>query len=150
MCPPALCRAEGELRLLDGNSLLAYGLEFAPAVIAILAAAFGVWLVWRLVRSAMGLFLRKAEERPEPVAYSIIHERREPMLGPAVEPSRPSSPTIPDAADVLALKVSIDALTRQIASLENRLVPALETLGSPDMPAPPKLDSATAKPPLAS
>lgn len=136
--------------MLDGNSFLTYGLEFAPAIIAILAAALGVWIVWRLVRSALGLFVRKAEERPEPAAYSIIHERREPMLGPVVEPSRPSSATIPDAADVLALKASIDALTRQIASLENRLLPALETLGSPDMAASAKRDSVAPKTPLAS
>ena len=136
--------------MLDGNSFLTYGLEFAPAILTVLAAALGAWIVWRLVRSALGLFVRKAEERPEPVAYSIIHERREPMLGPAVEPSRPSSPTIPDAADVLALKASIDALTRQIASLENRLLPALETLGSPDMAAPAKRDSVAPKTPLAS
>lgn len=136
--------------MLDGNSFLTYGLEFAPAIITVLAAALGAWIVWRLVRSALGLFLRKADERPEPVAYSIIHERREPMLGPAVEPSRPSSATIPDAADVLALKASIDSLTRQIASLENRLLPALETLGNPDMSAPAKRDSVTPKAPLAS
>jgi hypothetical protein len=72
------------------------------------------------------------------------------MLGPVVEPSRSSSATIPDAADVLALKASIDALTRQIASLENRLLPALETLGSPDMAAPAKRDSVAPKTPLAS
>ncbi len=136
--------------MLDGNSFLTYGLEFAPALIAILAAALGVWIVWRLVRSAMSLFFRKADERPEPAAYSIIHERREPMLVPAVEPSRPSSPTVPDAADILALKASIDALTRQIASLENRLVPAIEAMSSPGMPAPAQHEAAAPKTPLAS
>jgi hypothetical protein len=116
--------------LLDGNTIMSYGLEFAPALVAILAAAFGVWIVWRLVRGALNALFRKREERPEPVAYSIIQERREPVLGPPAAPSSSSSPSIPDAADVLALKASIDALTRQIASLEKRLVPALDSLST--------------------
>lgn len=136
--------------MLDGNTMMSYGLEFAPALIAILAAALGAWVIWRLVRSALNLLFRKSEERPEPVAYSIIQERREPVLDPAREPSRPSSPTIPDAADVLALKASIDALARQIASLENRLVPSLEALGGPAMATPPKDAAVPVKPPLSS
>jgi hypothetical protein len=62
--------------------------------------------------------------------------RREPVLEPSSEP-RPSyqepaslqaaAPvsTIPDAADVLALKASIDNLARQVAALEKRLASGL-------------------------
>jgi hypothetical protein len=138
--------------LLDGNTIMSYGLEFAPALAAILAAAFGVWIVWRLVRGALNALFRKREERPEPVAYSIIQERREPVLGQPAAPSPSSSPSIPDVADILALKASIDALTRQIASLEKRLVPASGSLSSA-VAAPNAGDHdprASVKPPLAS
>ncbi len=138
--------------MLDGNTIMSYGLEFAPALVAILAAAFGVWIVWRLVRGALNALFRKREERPEPVAYSIIQERREPVLGPPAAPSSSSPPSIPDAADVLALKASIDALTRQIASLEKGLVPALDSLSTTVAAPAAGNDSprASVKPPLAS
>jgi hypothetical protein len=48
--------------------------------------------------------------------------RREPVLVAATAPPSPSA--VPDAADVLALKASIDGLSRQVALLEKRLSPA--------------------------
>jgi len=116
--------------VLDGTTIMSYGLEFAPALIAILAAALAVWIVWRLVRRVLQFFTRKPDESTIPASYAAVQERREPVLGP---PAAPSPPSIPDAADVLALKASIDALTRQIASLERKLAPAPE---APAAPAP--------------
>jgi hypothetical protein len=124
-------QGQGGLRVLDGTTLMSYGREFAPALIAVLAAALAVWLVWRLVRRVLRFAFRGSEEVPVRTHHSPDRERREPVLG---APGTPAAPSVPDAADILALKASIDALTRQIASLERTLVPALE--------------GAAAKPPL--
>jgi hypothetical protein len=124
-------QGQGGLRVLDGTTLVSYGWEFAPALIAVLAAALAVWIVWRLVRRVLRFAFRSSEEVPVRTRHSPDRERREPVLG---APGPPAAPSVPDAADILALKASIDALTRQIASLERRLVPALE--------------GAAAKPPL--
>jgi hypothetical protein len=102
-------------------------LEWAPTLILVLLAVWATWFVWRLLKR----LFRFARNNPESSPASRSHpprERREPVLGPVA----PRASTIPDAADVLALKASIDALTRQIASLEKRLVPQ-----GPDQAGPP-------------
>jgi hypothetical protein len=117
-------QGQGGSHVLDGTTLMSYGLEFAPAVIA-------VWIVWRLVRRVLRFAFRGSGDAPVRTRHSPDQERREPVLG---APGTPAAPSVPDAADILALKASIDALTRQIASLERKLVPAPE--------------GAAAKPPL--
>jgi hypothetical protein len=111
------------MRVLDGTRIMSIGLEFAPALLAVLAAAVAFWAMWRLARRALGFGARRPEDAPARSGRSGARERREPVLG---LPVGPSSPAVPDAADVLALKASIDALTRQIASLERTLVPLVE------------------------
>lgn len=135
----------------DGTTLMSYGLEFAPAVIAILAAALAVWIVWRLVRRVLRWAFRSSKEIPVGTHPAPTRERREPVLG---APGTSTAPSVPDAADVLALKASIDALTRQIASLERKLAPALEGTGAKDrdgaMASRDDATGAAAKPPLSS
>ena len=104
----------------DPSTIMSYGREFAPALGAILAAALAVWIVWRILRRAWQIAFG-GRERPAPGRLASVQERREPILGPPEE--APSSPT-PDMAGLRALKESIDALTRQIASLERKLTPA--------------------------
>ncbi|MCB5175712.1 hypothetical protein [Microvirga lenta] len=106
--------------MLDWNEIASYGIEMAPAAFAVLAAVLVIWLVWRLVRGALRLVLGARESPADAPRPRKATERREPVLGPPAAASVPSRP-VPDAADVLALKASIDALTRQIASLEKKL-----------------------------
>lgn len=95
--------------------------DFAPIAAMMFVAACVLWLVWRAIRS---LFRSPARARDDiPVHREPDGARREPVLGPSTQ-AAPAPSTIPDAADVLALKASIDALTRQIAALEKRLTPA--------------------------
>jgi hypothetical protein len=129
---------------------MTYGLEFAPALIAILAAALAVWLVLRLIRRVLQFLSRKPEHAVVQPRHPVPQERREPVLAPPAAPPA-SAPQIPDAADILALKASIDALTRQISSLEKKLVaPAQDN--APIAPAVRSEEASrtSAKPPLAS
>jgi hypothetical protein len=109
--------------MLDWDTVISLGLDWAPTMIIVLLAAWAAWFVWRLLRRVFRLIGGKPESAPTPTQPHLTHERREPILGPTT-----SATTIPDAADVLALKASIDALTRQIAILEKRLVPAVPSL----------------------
>jgi hypothetical protein len=103
--------------------------DLAPWAAALFVALCVLWLVWRAIRN---LFSVRAAE-PQDMGPPVIPDtsRREPMLSRSSPPS-PSS--IPDAADVLALKASIDALARQIGLLEKRLGPANTNVPSPVMP----------------
>jgi hypothetical protein len=90
--------------------------DLVPILFLVLLAAGVLWIVWRLARR-LG---RSPAQRPEPVVQSPpapSASRQAPVLHP---PARPPS-TIPDAADVLALKAAIDNLARQVAALERRL-----------------------------
>lgn len=109
----------------DLSRIMSYGLEFAPALGAVLAAALAVWIVWRIVRRAWQLAFG-SRESPVAPQHASVRERREPVLGP---PEEPPSAQMPDMADIRALKASIDALTRQIASLERKLAPASQDTG---------------------
>lgn len=111
--------------MTEQNELISLMTALAPAALFILVAAF----LWLVVRALLRLFRSSATrpvDIPVPPDDLTAQERREPVL----EPAKPVTvSTIPDAADVLALKASIDALTRQIASLERKLTPVV--------PAPP-------------
>lgn len=94
--------------------------DVATFAAAIFVAVCVLWLVWRALRSLFRPHPSKTRDiglPPEPDA-----RRREPTLSAAPAPTL--SPSVPDAADVLALKASIDALARQIGLLEKRLGPA--------------------------
>ncbi|MGO4571623.1 hypothetical protein [Microvirga sp. 2TAF3] len=100
----------------------------APVAAAFFVAACVLWLVWRGFRR---LLQSPGADRQEPqftVQVESGQARREPALGPA----QATAPSIPDAADVLALKASIDALTKQIAALEKRLAPANSNIPATD------------------
>jgi hypothetical protein len=121
--------------------------DLAPLAALMFVAACVLWLVWRAIR---GLFRSSREVAPvasAAPAYDVA--RREPVLAA----SRPVQTTIPDAADVLALKASIDALTKQIGLLERRLAPAnTNVLAAPRAPATPSAEPeekvARVEPPL--
>ena len=110
--------------------------DLAPVAALMFVAACVLWLVWRAIRSLFRSSREAAPVAPASPAYDTA--RREPLL-PA---SRPAPTTIPDAADVLALKASIDALTKQIGLLERRLAPANTNVqAAPRAPATPSPES---------
>ncbi|HZH52962.1 MAG TPA: hypothetical protein VEZ16_13905 [Microvirga sp.] len=137
--------------MLDGTTIMSYGLEFAPALGAILAAALAAWIVWRILRRGWQLAFGRPENASVQPQHSPLQERREPVLGPVGEAP---AVQVPDTADIRALRASIDALTRQIASLEQKLAPAPQPTGKivPITPAITGEDAFrnTAKPPLSS
>lgn len=102
----------------DSSTLISLALEWGPAILIVLLAA---WVIMAVSRFFKRLFAGgRSESAPVTPQPYPAQERREPMLGAVA----PTVSTIPDAADVLALKASIDALARQIAALERRLAPA--------------------------
>lgn len=107
--------------------------DLAPMAAALFLGLCLLWLVWRALRR---LVAAPRSERQEPAfrdTLEPVSTRREPPLNPV--PPAPN-PNVPDAADILALKASIDALTKQIASLERRLIPANSNVASVERPAP--------------
>lgn len=92
--------------------------DLAPLAAMIFVALCILWLAWRAIRH----LFRSPARIPDDIPVRTMPDapRREPSLAPST--SAPSA--IPDAADVLALKASIDALARQIGALERRLAPA--------------------------
>jgi hypothetical protein len=105
--------------VIDWSAVLSKGLDVAPMAIGILLAVWVAWFVWRLIQRLFRLTGRSREDAQAEPSTLPTWERREPVL----ERIAPPVSSIPDAADVLALKASIDALTRQIAALEKRLAP---------------------------
>ncbi len=86
-------------------------------ILFLLLFAFGVlWIVWRLVRRLS----RSRDQRQEP-GFQTDPEPYESRQDPPLRAAPNSPSTIPDAADVLALKAAIDNLARQVAALERRL-----------------------------
>jgi hypothetical protein len=116
--------------MTDSSALISLALEWGPAILIVLLAAWVIMAVSRfLKRLFTGGRSRSAAAPPQPYP---AQERRDPILGSAA----PAVSTIPDAADVLALKASIDALARQIAALEKRLAPVEPAQAeSRDLPA---------------
>ena len=105
--------------------------ESIPILFIVLLGFGMLWILWRLVRR----LFRPAERRSEPVieAYS---EREIPPGASVAGPVAAPSSTIPDAADVLALKAAIDNLARQVSALESRLASGSNPVQVPQ-PAPP-------------
>lgn len=107
--------------------------DLAPMAAALFLGLCLLWLVWRALRR---LVAAPRSERQEPAfqdSSEPVSARREPALHPVPPPPHPN---VPDAADILALKASIDALTKQIASLERRLTPANSNVPPVEKPAP--------------
>ena len=84
------------------------------ALLALFLAACVLWLIWRALRR----LLSPRRERLEP---SLADEPGNTRFEPPAPQTAATVSTIPDAADVLALKASIDNLARQVAALEKRL-----------------------------
>jgi hypothetical protein len=101
--------------------------DYAPTLIILILGLCVLWVLFRIIRAVF----RRGPERLEPRMQGVPGEtsrhdvsqdlgqepRREPRLTAHAGPPA----TIPDAADVLSLKQSIDNLARQIAVLEQRL-----------------------------
>jgi hypothetical protein len=112
--------------------------EYTPIVFILLLGVGILWILWRLVRRLFGGTPNRAElaaTYPEPHA---------PLRDVDMRPLAASSPTIPDAADVLALKAAIDNLARQVAALESRLAPGRTVTQPPDPPPARPLERAPA------
>jgi len=97
------------------------------ALLALFLALCVLWLIWQAFRR----LLSPRRNRREP------YHADEPGHGPMEQTVRPTAAvvsTIPDAADVLALKAAIDNLARQVAALERRI--AADHASLPPQPAP--------------
>lgn len=108
--------------MFDWNGILSVGSDLAPTLAFIVLATAILWIVWSLLKRLRQLFTRQpAESRG--TGYSP-QMRQEPVLAP-VTASDKAAPV--DAVDIQALKVSIDALTQQVAALVNAMPPARTT-----------------------
>jgi Na+-transporting methylmalonyl-CoA/oxaloacetate decarboxylase gamma subunit len=88
-----------------------------PSVLLALFLALCVlWLIGQVLRRLLSSRKRRQEPSLEaqPEARMRLNELAEPQAAATIS-------TIPDAADVLALKAAIDNLARQVAALERRL-----------------------------
>ncbi|KLK90528.1 hypothetical protein AA309_25315 [Microvirga vignae] len=102
-----------------------------PSTLLTLFLAFCVlWLIVQALRRMLSSRRRRRE--PSPEAVPEPRPSRTKLAEPQV--AGPVS-TIPDAADVLALKAAIDNLARQIAALEKRLAPE-PTIPQPNQAVP--------------
>ena len=86
-----------------------------------------LWLVWQAFRR----LLSPHRQRLEPTHADEAPQRH---ANPASPQTIATVSTIPDAADVLALKAAIDNLARQVAALEKRLAANQTTSLSPPVP----------------
>jgi Na+-transporting methylmalonyl-CoA/oxaloacetate decarboxylase gamma subunit len=86
---------------------------------ALLMLFLGLCVLW-LIGQALRRFLAFRKRRPVPSLEAELEARRN-HEDPAVSRATATVSTIPDAADVLALKAAIDNLARQVAALEKRL-----------------------------
>ena len=100
--------------------------EYIPLLFILLLVAGILWIIWRLVRRLFG----SPASRQEP-AIGTDPEPDVPPRDLVPRPVTASSPVIPDAADVLALKAAIDNLARQVAALESRLASGNNTVPLP-------------------
>ncbi|MBM6578937.1 hypothetical protein ILT44_01985 [Microvirga sp. BT689] len=99
------------------------------ALLALFLAVCVLWLMWRVFRR----LLTPRRRRLEPsLADEAGNTRIEP---PVPQTAAAAVSTIPDAADVLALKASIDNLARQVAALEKRLAAGQTSLPPQPLPS---------------
>lgn len=97
--------------------------------LTLFAAIVVLWLIWMVLRGFRRVVGRGRSAPAPPRSHAMqTVARTDPPLGPVVTRVQ----AVPDAADVLALKASIDALAKQIATLEKRLTPVRP---GPDVPA---------------
>ena len=100
--------------MFDWNGILSLGADVAPAAAFIALASAILWIVWGLVRRLRQLTMRRPTESRSPITSPQI--RQEPVLVPAAKEEKTASS---DAAELVALRASIDALTQQVAALVN-------------------------------
>src|SRR5215207_9377799 len=98
------------------------------ALLTLFLAACVLWLIWQMFRR----LLSPRKRRLEP---SLADEPGNSRIKPAGPQAAATVSTIPDAADVFALKAAIDNLARQVAALEKRL--SMGQSGFPPLPTPP-------------
>jgi hypothetical protein len=102
------------------------------ALLTLFLAACVLWLIWQAFRRLFSPRKRRVEPS---LTEEPGNSRIEPAVTqPAVTLAAAAVSTIPDAADVLALKAAIDNLARQVAALEQRLAAGQTSL--PPQPAP--------------
>jgi hypothetical protein len=102
------------------------------ALLTLFLAACVLWLIWQAFRRLFSPRKRRVEPS---LTEEPGNSRIEPAVTqPAVTRTAAAVSTIPDAADVLALKAAIDNLARQVAALEQRLAAGQTSL--PPQPAP--------------
>ena len=98
------------------------------ALLALFLAVCVLWLIWRVFRR----LLTPRKRRLEP---SLADEPGTTRSEPASLRAAAAVSTIPDAADVLALKAAIDNLARQVAALEKRLAAGQTSLPAQTLPS---------------
>lgn len=90
--------------------------NLTPALLTLFLTFCVLWLLWQVLRR----ILSSRKRRREPNLDSQLGARTN-LNEPAAPQVAGTVSTIPDAADVLALKAAIDNLARQVAVLEKRL-----------------------------
>jgi hypothetical protein len=100
------------------------------ALLTLFLALCVLWLIGQALRRFLASRkLRRAQSLEAELEAHRNHK------DPAVSTTAAKVSTIPDAADVLALKAAIDNLARQVAALEKRL--SMGQSGFPPLPTPP-------------
>ncbi|WP_201841742.1 hypothetical protein [Microvirga zambiensis] len=97
------------------------------ALLALFLAACVLWLIWQAFRR----LLSPRKRRLEPYLADEPDTSRTQPAGPQ---AAAAVSTIPDAADVLALKAAIDNLARQVTALEKRLAAGQTSLPAETLP----------------
>jgi hypothetical protein len=111
------------------------------ALLALFLAACVLWLIWQALR-------RLFSPRKRRVEPSLAEEPGNSRIEPAVTRTAAPVSTIPDAADVLALKAAIDNLARQVAALEQRLAAGQTSLPPQPSPRDRSVDQSPVIPPV--
>ena len=111
------------------------------ALLALFLAGCVLWLIWQALR-------RLFSPRKRRVEPSLAEEPGNSRTEPAVRVTAGSVSTIPDAADVLALKAAIDNLARQVAALEQRLAAGQTSLPAQPSPRDRSVDQGPVIPPV--
>jgi hypothetical protein len=111
------------------------------ALLAVFLAACVLWLIWQALRRLFSTRKRRVEP-------SLAEEPGNSRTEPAVRVTAGSVSTIPDAADVLALKAAIDNLARQVAALEQRIAAGQTSLPAQPSPRDRSVDQGPVMPPV--
>ncbi len=103
--------------MINWAEVISTGVELAPTIGIVLLAAWAMWLFWRMVRRVLQAFGQRSRSSEDMPRVHRDFERREPTL----EPASPSVSPDLNASEILALKASIDALSRQVENLTRTL-----------------------------